>query len=97
MLLAAIGVFMPAWIVVMSTASRFRAIAQREGVRDFVHGVTAAATGAMAGAAFILGRRAIIDVATCAIALITFAVLTRTKLSELWLIGGAAIVGMVMR
>ncbi len=97
MLVAAVGVFMPAWIVVMATASRFHAIARREGVRDFVRGVTAAATGAMAGAAFILGRRAIIDTPTALIALITFALLTRTKVSELWLIGGAAVVGMVMR
>ncbi len=97
MLVAAVGVFMPAWIVVMATASRFHTVARREGVRDFVRGVTAAATGAMAGAAFILGRRAIVDVPTCAIALTTLVVLTRWKVSELWLIAGAAIVGMVLR
>jgi len=94
---AAIGVFVPAYLVVITTAHRFRAIAQKEGVRAFVSGVTAAATGAMTGAAIVLGRRAIIDIPTTAIALITFAVLTRTKISDLWLIAASAIVGVVLR
>jgi len=94
---AAIGVFVPAYLVVIATAHRFRAIAQKEGVRAFVSGVTAAATGAMTGAAVILGRRAIIDIPTILIALITFAVLLRTKLSELWLIAASAIVGVLLR
>ncbi len=41
--------------------------------------MTAAATGAIAGAAFVLGRRAIIDIPTALIALATFALLTRVK------------------
>lgn len=94
---AAIGVFVPAYLVVITTAHRFRAIAQKDGVRAFVSGVTAAATGAMTGAAIVLGRRAIIDIPTTAIALITFAVLTRTKISDLWLIAASAIVGVVLR
>ena len=40
-------------------------------MRAFVDGVTAAATGAIAGAAFVLGRRAVVDAATVAIALLT--------------------------
>ena len=94
---AAIGVFVPAYLVVIATAHRFRAIAQKEGVRSFVSGVTAAATGAMTGAAIILGRRAIIDIPTIVIALVTFAVLLRTKISDLWLIVASAIVGVLLR
>jgi chromate transporter len=66
-------------------------------VKPFVEGVSAAATGAIAGAAYVLATRALIDVTTAAIALTTFAVLTRWKISELWLIGAAAIVGLVLR
>jgi chromate transporter len=94
---AAIGVFLPAWIIVTLTAQRFRAIARRESVRAFVTGVTAAATGAMTGAAIVIGRRAITDIPTVLIALITFAVLARTKISELWLIAASAAVGVLLQ
>jgi len=94
---AAIGVFVPAYLVVIATAHRFHAIARKEGVRAFVSGVTAAATGAMTGAAIILGRRAIIDIPTIVIALATFAILSRTKISDLWLIAASAIVGVLLR
>jgi len=94
---AAIGVFVPAYLVVITTAHRFRAIARKENVRVFVSGVTAAAIGAMTGAAIVLGRRAIIDIPTILIALITFAILLRTKISELWLIAASAIVGVLLR
>jgi len=94
---AAIGVFVPAYLVVISTAHRFRAIARRDGVRAFVGGVTAAAIGAMTGAAIVLGRRAIIDVPTILIALTTFVILLRTKISDLWLIAASAIVGVLLR
>jgi chromate transporter len=44
-----------------------------------VDGVTAAATGAIAGAVVVLGRRAIIDLPTIAIALVTLLVLLRIR------------------
>jgi len=97
MLAAAIGVFVPSYLVVIITAHRFRAIARKESVRVFVSGVTAAAIGAMTGAAIVLGRRAIIDLPTILIALVTFAILLRTKIADLWLIAGSAIVGVLLR
>ena len=45
-------------------APYFRRFADNRPIKAFVDGVTAAATGAIAGAAFVLGRRAIIDVPT---------------------------------
>jgi chromate transporter len=39
-------------------------------VKAFVDGVTAAATGAIAGAAFVVGRRALTDVGAVVIALV---------------------------
>jgi len=44
-------------------------------VKAFVDGVTAAATGTIAGAAVVLGRRAIVDVPTALLALGTLAAL----------------------
>jgi chromate transporter len=65
-------------------------------VAGFVAGVTTAATGAIAGAEYVLGRRAVIDVPTALLAFTTFVVLSRWKVSELWLIGAAAIAGWLL-
>lgn len=60
----------------------------------FVDGVTAAATGAIAGAAFVLSRRALIDIPTVLIAFVTLALLIKVKkLNEPMLIVGAGILG----
>jgi chromate transporter len=64
---------------VVIPAPYFRRFADNPRVRAFVDGVTAAATGAIAGAAFVLGRRAIIDAKTAGIALATWLVFTRFK------------------
>jgi chromate transporter len=63
-----------------------------------VEGVTAAATGAIAGAAFVLGRRAITDGSTVAIALVTLAIAVRFKrVPEPVLILLAGIVGVLIK
>jgi chromate transporter len=97
MIVAAIAVFLPVYLFVVLPAPYFRRHRDQPIVKAFVEGVSAAATGAIAGAAYVLATRALIDVTTAAIALTTFAVLTRWKISELWLIGAAAIVGLVLR
>jgi chromate transport protein ChrA len=48
-------------------------------VRAFVEGVTAAAVGAITGAAFVLGRRAIVDVPTALVAAVTLTLLLMVK------------------
>src|SRR6266496_4140575 len=76
---AALGVFLPCYLFVIIPAPYFRRFADNPRVRAFVDGVTAAATGAIAGAAFVLGRRALIDVTTVAIAVATWLLFTRFK------------------
>ena len=66
-LVAAIGVFVPAYLAMVIPAPYFHRFSENRRVKAFVDGVTAAATGAIAGAAFVLGRRAIVDVPTVAI------------------------------
>jgi chromate transporter len=66
-------------------------------VRAFVDGVTAAATGAIAGAAFVLGKRAIIDLPTVLIAAGTLVLLLRARrLPEPLVIVAAGVVGVVI-
>jgi chromate transporter len=67
-LAAALGMFLPTYLAVVLAAPYYRRVAENLRVRAFVDGVTAAATGAIAGAAVVLGRRALIDVPTVVIA-----------------------------
>src|SRR5438128_1137502 len=56
---AAIGVFLPVYVVVVVVARWFHAIAQNRPLKAMIDGVTAAATGAIMGATFVLGQRAL--------------------------------------
>ena len=96
MTIAAIGVFLPVYLFVVLPAPYFRRHRSQPVVKGFVEGVSAAATGAIGGAAFVLATRAVTDVWTAAIAVLTFVVLLRFKVSELWLIGAAAVIGLVL-
>jgi len=63
----------------------------------FVRGVTAVATGAIAGAVIVLARRSIYDVPTFAIAIVSLGVLFRWKIPEPVVIGCAAMAGLLLR
>jgi chromate transporter len=96
--LAAIGVFAPCYFGVIVPAPYYRRFADNPSVKAAVAGVTSAATGAIAGAAFVLGRRAIVDVPTVAILLATFAVLTWVKkIPEPLVILLAGLVGLALK
>jgi chromate transporter len=95
---AAAGVFLPCYLFVVLPAPYFRRFAGHPGVKAFVDGVTAAATGAIAGAAFVLGRRALVDLPAIAIAIGTWLVLSRLKrIPEPVVIALAAAVGLLLR
>jgi chromate transporter len=94
---AALGVFLPVYLFVVIPAPYFRRHRSQPMIKAFVEGVTAAATGAIAGATYVLARRSLIDGWTIAIAAITFIVLTQRKISELWLIAIGALAGLLLR
>jgi len=95
---AAVAVFLPCYLFVIIPAPYYERYAGKKGIVDFVDGVTAAATGAIAGAAFVLGRRALFDATTIAICAIVFVVITLTKkVPEPLLILAAAAAGLVLR
>jgi chromate transporter len=96
MVAAALGVFLPVYLFVVLPAPFFRRHRSQPLLKAFVGGVSAAATGAIAGAAYVLGMRALVDVTTGVIAVATFLILLRWKISELWLIAAAGIVGMAL-
>ncbi len=65
-------------------------------MKAFVQGVTAAAVGAIAGAAFILGKRALTDLPTLIIAVVTLGLLTFKKIPEPILILAAGVAGFLL-
>jgi chromate transporter len=94
---AAIAVFLPCYLLVVIPARYFRRSVHDPRVKAFVDGVTAAAAGAIAGAAFVLGQRAVFDVPTALICLVTLAALIRLKgVSEPVVILAAGAVGIVV-
>jgi len=96
--LAALAVFVPPYLIVILSAPYYRRFAKNPQVKAFVQGVTAAAVGAIAGAAFILGRRSLIDLPTVSIAVITFALLSfkKIKIPEPLLILAAGVAGLLL-
>jgi len=94
---AALAVFLPPYLLVIFVAPYYRRFGQNRQVKAFVQGVTAAAVGAIAGAAVILSRRALMDLPTVLIALITLGVVFGfKKIPEPLLIVAAGVAGIVL-
>jgi chromate transporter len=89
---AALGVFLPVYLIVILLSPVYQRIARNQQVHAAVAGVTAAATGAIAGAAFVLGKNSIHSLAAALIAFVSFALLLRWKMPEpLLIVVGAAL------
>ena len=96
--ISAAGVFLPPYLVVIVLAPHFRRWSKNDKVKTFVAGVTAAAAGAIGGAAYVLGKRALIDVPTIAIALATLVLLVKVrKIPEPVVILAAGAVGLLLK
>ena len=96
-ILAAVAVFGPPYFLVIAGAPYYRRVAGNPRIKAFVQGVTAAAVGAITGAAFVLGRRAITDVPTALIATAVLGVLLKTKkVPEPLLIAAAGLAGFLI-
>jgi len=93
---AAAGVFVPVYLIVLFVSPYFKRIAGNPQARAALEGVTAAATGAIAGAVYVLGRRAIHDWPTVMIALVALVIIFRWKVPEPLLIAGAALAGALL-
>jgi chromate transporter len=93
---AALGVFLPVYAIVVLLAPSYKRWAKNPQLNSFVRGVTAAATGAIAGSVVVLARRSIYDWPTAVIAAVTLAVLFKWKVPEPAVIAVAAVAGLVL-
>jgi chromate transporter len=94
---AALGIFLPVYLVVVLLAPSYKRWAKNPQLNAFVRGVTAAATGAIAGAVVVLARRSVYDLPTSLICAASVAILFRWKVPEPFLIACAAVAGLVLR
>jgi chromate transporter len=94
--MASIGIFLPVYLFTIIPAPWFKRHRDNPQLKAFVDGATAAATGAITGAVLVLGTRAITDLPTAAIALISFGVLWRYKIPEPIIVSVAGLVGLVL-
>jgi chromate transporter len=93
---AALGIFLPVYLVVVVLAPSYKRWAKNPQINAFVRGVTAAATGAIAGAVVVLARRSVFDLYTAGICLVTLLVLFRWKIPEPVLIGCSVVAGLLL-
>jgi chromate transporter len=94
--MAAIGIFLPVYVFTIVPAPWFSRNRDNPQLKAFVHGATAAATGAIAGAVILIALRTIYDVPTVAVALVSLALLWRFKVPEPVLVTAAGIVGLIV-
>ncbi len=92
--LATIAIFAPSFILVLSLTPLLLRVRSAPIARAFLKGITAGALGAIAAAAILFGRAAIIDPFTAIIALVSLALLLRWNVNTVFLIGGAGLLGL---
>ena len=95
-IMASIGIFLPVYIFTIVPAPWFKRHRDNPQLKAFVDGATAAATGAITGAVIVLAVRAITDLPTAALALISLAILWRYKIPEPVIVSIAGLVGLVL-
>jgi chromate transporter len=95
-LVATVAIFTPIWLGVVVPGRWFLRHQHHPQVRAFVKGATAAAAGAIAGAAIVLTRQAVIDLPTALIALASLGLLWRFKVKEPLIVLGGATAGILL-
>lgn len=94
--MASIGIFLPVYLFTILPAPWFKRHRENPQLKAFVDGATASATGAITGAVLVLGARAIIDLPTAIIALVSFALLWRFKISEPVMVTVSGLIGLIL-
>jgi chromate transporter len=96
-IVATLAVFLPAYLLVVIPGPLIRRHEHHSRLQGFIKGATAAAVGAIAGAAIVIAQQVIEDEWSVLIALAALTALLqrRVKISEPALVAAAALVGLV--
>lgn len=93
--LATVGIFLPSFIFVAAVNPLVPILRRSPWMSGFLDGVNVAALGLMAAVLWELGRAALVDWLTGALALISIVLLLRLKLNSMWLIVGGGAIGLL--
>jgi len=93
---AGIGVFLPPFLMVVLFAPWIIRYRKHPAVQGFTKGATAAAAGAIVGAAGVIATQVLVDVPTISIFVVSFLILWRARVPEPALVATSAIVGLVL-
>jgi chromate transporter len=94
---AAGATFLPCFVFTVIPAPYFHRYGHRPWLVAIVAGITAAATGAIAGAVVVLARHSLVDLTTVLVALVAFGVTWRRwKVPEPLIVMAAALVGLAV-
>jgi chromate transporter len=96
-LVATVAVFLPVYFFVIVPGRTLRRHSEHQRLAGFIRGATAAAAGAIAGAAIVIGEEVITRAGSVVIALVALALLLqrRIKVPEPALVAAAALVGIL--
>lgn len=95
---AALATFLPCYLFTVALAPSFKRIAKNPSIKAFVDGITGAVIGALVGAVIIIATRAIIDIPSANIAVLSALALIYIKqIKEPHLILLAAVIGVAIK
>jgi chromate transporter len=94
-LLATLGIFLPAFVFVAISNPLIPRIRHSAWAASLLDGVNAASLGLMGAVAWQLGRAALVDPLTVAVAAVAVVVLVRYKPNATWLVAAGAAIGLV--
>jgi chromate transporter len=93
---ATLGIFFPSVLIVYLVGRFYTRYRKSHLMENVLPTINATVVGLLAAAALMLAKPAIIDIPTAGIVLVTFLVVTFTKISPTWLILGSGIIGWVL-
>ncbi|HEX7451131.1 MAG TPA: chromate efflux transporter [Polyangiaceae bacterium] len=96
-LLATLGIFLPAFLFVALSGPLIPRLRASPAAGAFLDGVNVASLALMAVVTAQLGRTAMVDLPTCALAVVAALLLIRFNLNSTWLVLGGAAAGYLFR
>lgn len=93
---ATISVILPSFIMICLATKAIEKFRKNRILTDFLRGARVAVIGMVFEACISIGKGALIDMKTCAIAALSFFFLFRYKVNPIWVLLGAGIIGLLV-
>ncbi len=93
---ATVGIFLPSFVFIALGGALFPRLRNSPLASAFLDGVNVAAVALIAAAAWSLGREALVDATTVAIAVVSAVVSFRYRVNSAWLIAIGAVLGLLL-